>query len=196
MVPPRLPPAVLGSLILLLVASVMGLILAGRPNPALLNHPDIEIISAQAGIAPSWKTVVLFSSGETEAPAAAVSAKLQAIQEWPTWARSGLRVSEQINNFDTGMIRFRIEALYGLFPIDYTAPIRETAPDRLLWGRVQPGAATLFAWRLTPAEAGRTRVSLTVYLDGPAYGGLRALLEPEGQAEVDRIVTHLLTALR
>lgn len=196
MSPPRLPPAVLGSLILLLLASVMGLILAGRPDAALLNHPDIEIISAETGVSPSWKTVVLFSSGETAAPPDAVVAKLQAISEWPTWARSGLRLSEQLDNLDTGMIRFRIEALYGLVPIDYTAPIRASAPDRLMWGRVQPGAATLFAWRIVPGEGGRTRVSLAVYLDGPAYGGLRALLEPEGQAEVDRIVTHLLTALR
>ncbi len=94
------------------------------------------------------------------------------------------------------MIRLRIEALYGLIPIDYTAPVRSSAADRLVWGRVQPGAATLFAWRIAPGDGGRTRVSLAVYLDGPAYGGLRAFLEPEGQAEVDRTLTHLLTAVR
>lgn len=192
----RLPPTILGSLILLLLASLMGLMLAGRPDPALINHPDIEMITAEAGVSPSWKTVILFSSHEIDAPAALLTAKLQAIDAWPQWARSNLALSQKLDNFDNGMIRFRVDILYGLLPIDYTAPIRQSAPDHLLWGRVAPGVATLFAWRLTPAAEGRTRVSLTVYLDGPAYGALRAVLEPEGQAEVDRIVTHLLTAVR
>lgn len=192
----RLPPAVLGSLILLLLASLMGLMLAGRPDQAILNHPDIEMIKDEADVTPSWKTVILFSSRDIDAPAAVLAAKLQAIDAWPQWARSNLVIAEKLDNFENGMIRFRIKTLYGLLPIEYTAPIRQSAPDSLVWGRVASGTATLFGWRLSPGAAGRTRVSLTVYLDGPAYGALRAVLEPEGQAEVDRIVTHLLTAVR
>lgn len=194
--PLRLPPAVLGSFILVLFASLLGLILAGRPDAAVLNHIDIKTISAEAVEPPDWRTVVLFSERETDLPLSALQAKIKAVDGWAAWSRSRLHMSERLNYSDDEMIRIRIDLLFGLLPLEYAAPIRTETPTHLVWGRVQPGAATLFAWTLAPVSGGRTRVSLAAYLSGPAYGALRAVLEAEGQAEVDRILTHLLTAAR
>ncbi len=194
--PLRLPPAVLGSLIVLLFASVLGLILAGRPDRAILAHIDVATIGAEALEAPDWRTVVLFSERETDLPLSALQAKIAAVDGWSAWSRSQLRVSERVYRSGSEMIRIRIDLLFGLLPLEYTAPIRTETSTRLAWGQVQPGAATLFAWTLTPVTAGRTRVAFTAYLSAPAYGALRAVLEAEGQAEIDRILTHLLTAAR
>ncbi len=195
----RLPPAVLGSFILLLLASLMGLILAGRSAPAVLTHPDVAPFHALAATPTDWQTIVLLSSRETDLPAAALWAKINAVSTWPTWSRSAISIAEKKEGSEAGTIRFRINMLYGLLPLTYEAPLLPAATpgvQQLLWGRAQPGAATLFAWRVTELPEGRRRVSLVAYLHGPAYGAVRAVLEGAGQRQIDTIVTHLLTAAR
>ncbi|MFY8107079.1 MAG: hypothetical protein ACOVKO_09190 [Elstera sp.] len=195
----RLPPAVLGSFILLLLASLMGLILAGRSAPAVLSHPDVSPLHALAAMPPDWQTVALLSSRETDLPAAALWAKIDAVSTWPDWSRSAISLAERTDSSEAGTIRFRINMLYGMLPLTYEAPVLPApAPgvQQLLWGRAQPGAATLFAWRVTELPEGRRRVSLVAYLHGPTYGAVRAVLEGAGQRQIDKVLTHLLTAAR
>ncbi len=199
MTPRRLPSAVLGSFILLLLASLMGLILAGRSAPAVLAHPDVAPLQAFAGTPADWQTVALLSSRETDLPATALWAKINAVSSWPSWSRSAVSLAEKNDNSEVGTIRFRINMLYGLLPLTYEAPLLPAASpgvQQLLWGRAQPGAATLFAWRVTELPENRRRVSLVAYLHGPSYGAVRAVLEGAGQQQIDSIVTHLLTAAR
>jgi hypothetical protein len=193
----RLPPAVLGSFILLLLASLMGLVLAGRSAPAVLAHPEVTPLQTLAATPPDWQTVVLLASRETDLPAAALWAKIDAVSTWPDWSRSAISLAEKKDGSEGGTIRFRINLLYGLLPFTYDAPRLPPLGGReVRWGRAQPGAATLFSWRVTELGGGRSRVSLTAYLHGPAYGATRAILEGAGQRQIDLIVTHLLTAAR
>ncbi|KJV09026.1 hypothetical protein VZ95_14020, partial [Elstera litoralis] len=177
-------------------ASLMGLILAGRSAPAVLAHPDVAPLHTLAATPPDWQTIVLLSSRDTDLPAAALWAKIDAVSSWPDWSRSAISLAEIKDSSDGGTIRFRINLLYGLMPFSYEAPRLAAAPRELRWGRAQPGAATLFSWRVTELDGGRSRVSLVAYLHGPAYGAARAILEGAGQRQIDVIVTHLLTAAR
>src|SRR5271170_8242739 len=80
-------PALLASLLVILFGAFAAVVLGGKPEPALLRNPMVSAALRPIGLtAPSWQTVVLFASRDTDLPPAKLWATWERLEGWPGWA--------------------------------------------------------------------------------------------------------------
>src|SRR5271165_2148218 len=80
-------PALLASLVVILLGAFAAVVLGGRPEPALLRNQLVIGALQPIGIAtPSWQTVVLFASRDTDLPPAKLWDIWARLEGWPNWA--------------------------------------------------------------------------------------------------------------
>ncbi len=193
--------ALLGSMILLILAGMFAVILAGRPSEQVLRHPAVvEALQAMGVTQAGWQTVVVMSVRQTAAPREAVYAQWQKLEEWPTWAkplvaetlwidrpgwREGARFQQTL---DLGIPFGRIRSV---------ETVSAARPGALVaWRKDEGGHRSIHVWRFEDQPGGETRIINLEIFHGPGYGLLRAIIESDWQRRFDLAVEGLIDRVR
>jgi hypothetical protein len=194
-------PALLASLLVILFGAFLAIVLAGRPDPALLGNPLVTAGLRPIGLAaPSWQTVILMATRDTDLPPARLWATWEHLEAWPSWAgplvaeahwidQPGWRVGARFEQvLDLGLVISRVRS---------TETIGAAAPGRFVsWWKDQSGIRSNHVWSFEPLPDGGSRIVDLEILHGLPIGLARPLTEAGWQAKVDAAVDGLILAAR
>jgi hypothetical protein len=194
-------PALLGSLLVILLAAFGAVVLGGKPEPALLRNPLVIAGLQPIGLAaPSWQTVVLMATRDTDLPPARLWATWERLEAWPSWAAPlvvetrwidapGWRVGARFEQvLDLGLLLSRVRS---------TETVGVADPGRRVsWWKDLGGIKSNHIWSFEPLPDGGSRVVDLEILDGVAIGLARPFAEPGWQRRFDDAIDGLILAAR
>ncbi len=194
-------PTLLASLLVLLLGAFAAVVLAGKPDSAMLRHPLVVAGLQPIGLAnPSWQTLVLLASRDTDLPPAKLWAAWEKLESWPSWGaplivethwvdapgwRAGARFEQVL---DLGLLLNRIHS---------TETIGLANPGRLVsWWKDLGGIKSNHIWSFEPLPDGGTRVVDLEILHGVVMGLARPVVETAWQHRFDEALDGLILAAR
>jgi hypothetical protein len=194
-------PALLASLVVILLGAFAAVVLGGKPEPALLRNPLVTGALQPIGLAaPSWQTIVLYASRDTDVPAAKLWATWERLESWPGWAsplvvethwldapgwRAGARFELVL---DLGLLLNRVRSTE---TVGFVNPGRQVR-----WWKDQGGFKSSHVWSFEPLPDGGCRIVDLEIMDGVLIGLARPLTEEGWQRRFDDAVDGLIVAAR
>jgi hypothetical protein len=194
-------PALLASLVVILFGAFAAVVLSGKPEPALLRNPLVLAALQPIGVAaPSWQTVILFASRDTDLSPAKLWATWEKLESWPGW--SGPLVVET-RWLDTPGWRAgaRFEQVLDLgFPLNrvHSAETVGIATQGHLasWWKDEGGVKSNHVWSFEALPDGGCRIVDFEIMHGALIGLARSLVEQDWQRRFDAAVDGLVIAAR
>jgi hypothetical protein len=194
-------PALVASLLVILLGAFAAVVLGGKPETALLRNPLVTRALQPIGLAaPSWQTVVLFAARDTDLPPAKLWAIWERLESWPVWAgpmvvetkwldtpgwRAGARF-EQLR--DLGLLLNRVRS---------TETVGYVDPGHLVsWWKDQGGLKSSHVWSFEALPDGGCRIVDLEIMHGVLVGLARPLIEQRWQRGFDDAVDGLIVAAR
>jgi len=194
-------PTLLASLLVILLGAFAAIVLGGKPEPALLRNPLVVGALQPIGVAaPSWQTVVLFASRDTDLPPARLWATWEKLENWPSWAsplvvethwldapgwRAGARFEQVL---DLGLLLNRVRS---------TETIGFVDTGRMAsWWKDEGGIKSSHVWSFEPLPGGGCRIVDFEVMHGILMGLARPLAEQNWQHRFDEAVDGLIVAAR
>jgi hypothetical protein len=194
-------PALLASLLVILLAAFFAIALGGKPEPAVLRHPVVAAALQPIGLAaPSWQTMVLLTTRDTDVPPARLWATWERLEAWPSWAaplvvethwvdppgwRAGARFTQVL---DLGLMMRRVSSTETIGAV--------TAGRSVSWWKDQGGIRSNHVWSFEPLPDGGSRIVDLEILHGVLIGLARPLAEAAWQEKFDSAVDGLILAAR
>src|SRR5271170_2924353 len=194
-------PALLASLLVILFGAFAAVVLGGKPEPALLRNPLVSAALQPIGLAaPSWETVVLFASRDTDLPPAKLWATWERLESWPSWASSlvveakwldapGWRAGARFEQvLDLGLLLRHVRS---------TETVGFVNPGHLVsWWKDLGGLKSSHVWSFEPLPGGGCRIVDLEIMHGVLVGLARPLTEEGWQRRFDDAVDGLIVAAR
>jgi hypothetical protein len=194
-------PTLLASLVVILLGAFAAVVLGGKPEPALLRNPLVTAAMQPIGQAgPSWQTVVLFASRDTDLPPAKLWATWERLESWPQWSsplvvetrwldspgwRAGARFEQVL---DLGLLLSRVRS---------TETVGFVDPGRLAsWWKDEGGIKSSHVWSFEPLPDGGCRIVDLEIMHGVLMGLARPLAEQSWQRRFDDAIDGLIVAAR
>ena len=194
-------PTLLASLVVLLCGAFAAVVLGGKPEAALMRNPLVGAAMQPIGLAtPSWQTVVLFASRDTDLPPAKLWATWERLEGWPQWSsplvvetrwldapgwRAGAHFEQVL---DLGLLLNRVRS---------TETVGFVNPGRLAsWWKDEGGLKSNHVWSFEPLPGGGCRIVDLEILHGVLMGLARPLAEEIWQRRFDDAVDGLIVAAR
>jgi len=194
-------PALLASLFLILAGAYFAIALAGRPDAAVLRQPLVVAGLKPIGVAaPSWQTMVLMTTRDTDLAPARLWATWERLETWPSWAaplvvearwidapgwRPGARFEQVL---DLGPLLSRVHSVETVGAVE---PGRQVS-----WQKDSGGIKSNHTWSFEPLADGGSRVIDVEIFDGIAIALARPIFEERWQARFDDALDGLILAAR
>ena len=194
-------PALLASLVVILLGAVAAVVLGGKPEPALLRNPLVAGALRPIGLAAaSWQTIVLYASRDTDLPPARLWATWERLEGWPGWAsplvvetrwlgapgwRPGARFEQVL---DLGLLLSHVRSTETVGFVD--------PGHQVSWWKDEGGFKSSHVWSFEPLPDGGCRIVDLEIMHGVLIGLVRPLTEDGWQRRFDDAVDGLIVAAR
>ncbi|MEJ0067514.1 MAG: SRPBCC family protein [Pseudomonadota bacterium] len=194
-------PALLASMLVILLGAFAALVLGGKPEPALVRNPLVLAGLQPIGIAtPSWQTVVLFASRDTDLSPAKLWATWERLESWPGWS-SQLVVEARWLDTPGWRAGARFEQVLDLgFPLNRVhsaETVGLATPGRLVsWWKDEGGIKSNHVWSFEALPDGGCRIVDFEIMHGVLIGLARPLIEQDWQHRFDDAIDGLIIAAR
>lgn len=194
-------PALLASLLVILMGAFFAIVLGGRPDAALARNPLVIAGLQPIGVAtPSWQTIVLLATRDTDLPPAKLWATWEHLESWPSWAAPLIVESRWIDapGWRAGA---HFEQVLDLGPllrrVRSTETIGVADTGRFVsWWKDLGGLKSNHIWSFEPLPDGGCRVVDLEIQHGVVMGLARPLLEANWQQGFDAALDGLILAAR
>jgi hypothetical protein len=202
----RKPGTLLALMAVLLLGSFAAIVLGGKPEAAIARHPLVIAGLQPLGITtPSWQTMVLLASRDTDLPPARLWAAWEKLEAWPSWSgglvvearwidtpgwRAGARF-EQVRDLGLTLNRVR-----GVETVGVADTNRSDGGRLVSWWKDQGGIKANHVWAFEPLPDGGARVIDLEIVHGPLIGLARPVAEQAWQRRLDAEVDGLILAAR
>src|SRR2546430_1392893 len=143
--------SLLAVLIAALLIGLLGVVLTGRPDPALLRQPLVIAGLRPIGVSePNWQTLVIYASRDVELPRETVYEAWAKLEAWPSWARP-LVIQARWLDMPGWRVGARFEQTLDLgFPLSRlrsSETVSAVTPGRLVsWSKEENGVRSNHPW--------------------------------------------------
>ncbi len=193
-------PALLASLLVILAGAFFALALAGKPDAALLRQPLVSAALQPIGVAPSWQTMILYTTRDTDVPPGKLWGVWQRLEGWSGWAQP-LVVEAHWIDAPGWRAGARFEQVLDLgLPLNRMSSIETIGladPERRVsWWKDTGGIKSNHVWSFEPLPDGGTRVVDFEILHGVLIGLARPVTEQRWQQRFEDALDGLILAAR
>jgi hypothetical protein len=193
--------SVLAVLVAALLIALLGIVLTGHPDPAVLRQPVVIAGLRPIGVGePSWQTLVIYASRDVELPRDQVYETWSKLESWPSWSRS-LVLQAHWLDLPGWRAGARFEQTLDLgFPLNHLHSVETVAaatPGQLVsWSNDQNGVRTNHIWSFEDLPGGGTRIIDCEIFQGAVAGFVRPLVEKDWQQRFEDSVSGLVSLAR
>ena len=193
--------SLLAVLVAALLIGLLGVVLTGRPDPAVLRQPQVMAGMRPLGVAePSWQTVVIYAARDVELPREAVYDAWSRLEAWPSWARP-LVIQARWLDLPGWRAGARFEQTIDLgFPLSRLHSVETVAaatPGHLVsWSKEESGVRSNHVWSFEDLPNGGTRIVDFEIFQGVLVGFARPMVEKGWQARFEDAVSGLASYAR
>ena len=193
--------SLLAVLVAALLIGLLGVVLTGRSDPAVLRQPVVIAALRPLGVSePSWQTLVIYAARDIELPREQVFDSWSKLDAWASWARP-LVVQARWLDTPGWRVGARFEQTLDLgFPLDRLRRLETVTaadPGRLVsWSQEESGVRTNHVWSFEDLPNGGTRIVDFEIFQGVLAGFGRPLVERRWQQRFDDALTGLVAYAR
>ena len=193
--------SLLAVLIAALLIGLLGVVLTGKPDPAVLRQPLVIAGMRPIGVdEPSWQTIVVYAARDGELPRETVYEAWAKLESWPSWARPLVMQARWVD-LPGWRVGARFEQTLDLgFPLSrlHSVEIVSAAtPGHLVsWSKDENGVRSNHIWSFEDLPNGGARIVDCEIFQGMLVGFARPLVEKLWQSRFDDAVSGLVSFAR